>query len=185
MKITITGPRSVGKTTISKIVARKLDLKYVSSDEIGEKALQKKGGLDKAIKSGLIKEFIKKKGYNLILNEYKKDNFVFDLSVGSFTSTEFKRASKEVRTIAKKKSVVIALLPSKIERDSIKTLYTREIERTHFKNVDKSILLERTKRRYPQQKEILLKNSNFIIYTKGKSPLNVANEIIDSIKKIK
>lgn len=37
MNITITGPRSVGKTTISKLIAKKLKLKYISSDEIGEK----------------------------------------------------------------------------------------------------------------------------------------------------
>ena len=48
MKITITGPRSVGKTTISKIVAKKLRLNYFSSDEIGEKHL-KKEGVNKAI----------------------------------------------------------------------------------------------------------------------------------------
>lgn len=58
---------------------------------MGEKALKKVGGLDKAIKLGLIKEFIKRRGYVLILDQYRKDNFVFDLSVGSFTSTEFKR----------------------------------------------------------------------------------------------
>lgn len=55
MKITITGPRSVGKSTIGRLVARKLKMKYISSDEIGDKALKKEGGLDKAIKSGIIK----------------------------------------------------------------------------------------------------------------------------------
>jgi len=185
MEITITGPRSIGKTTISKLIAKKLNLKYISSDEMGEKALRKVGGLDKAIKSGLIKEFIKKRGYVLILDQYKKDNFVFDLSVGSFTSTEFKKASREVRSAAKKNSLIVALLPSKSDRESIDLLYTREIKRTHFKKVDKLSLLERTKRRYPEQKGILLKNSNFIIYTKNKTPLKIANEIINSIRSIK
>ncbi|MBT6823985.1 cytidylate kinase, partial [archaeon] len=32
MIITITGPRSVGKSTVSKILAKKLKLKYTSSD---------------------------------------------------------------------------------------------------------------------------------------------------------
>lgn len=183
MKITITGPRSVGKTTISKIVAKKLNLDYISSDEMGEKALKKFGGLDRTIKSGLIKEFIKKRGYVLILDQYKKDNFVFDLSVGSFTSTEFKRASREVRSAAKKNSLIITLLPSKNERESIKILYDREIKRDHFKKVDNSVLLERTKKRYPEQKEILLKNSNLIIYIKGKTLSKITKEIINFIKK--
>jgi cytidylate kinase len=34
MRIAITGPRSVGKSTISKIVAEKLNLKYISSDDL-------------------------------------------------------------------------------------------------------------------------------------------------------
>ena len=63
MIITITGPRSVGKSTISKIVAKKLNMRYVSSDKIGEKAIKKEGGLDKAIKSGVIGKFIKKSAY--------------------------------------------------------------------------------------------------------------------------
>jgi len=185
MKITITGPRSVGKTTASKIVAKKLNLKYISSDEIGEKALKKYGGLDKAIKSGLIKEFIQKRGYVLILNQYKKDNLVLDLSIGSFTSTEFKRASREVRSAAKKNSIVIGLLPSKSDRESIKILYNREIKRKHFKKTDKNQLLDRTKRRYPEQKDILLKNSDKIVYTKGKTPIKVAKEIVGYIRGVR
>jgi adenylate kinase family enzyme len=80
MKITIVGPRSVGKTTIAKMLARKLRLPYISSDEMGEKAMRKYGGLDAAIKSGIIKKFIKKSGYSIIRRAYKKDEFVFDLS---------------------------------------------------------------------------------------------------------
>ena len=73
MKITITGPRSVGKTTVSKLLAKNLKLRYYSSDEIGEKALKKEGGLDRAIKSGTIEKFIRKDAYNLIRNVYKKE----------------------------------------------------------------------------------------------------------------
>ena len=75
--ITIAGSRSVGKSTISKLVARKLKLKYVSSDKIGDKAFKKEGGLDKAIKDGKIKELIKAHGYRLILDQYNNDNLEF------------------------------------------------------------------------------------------------------------
>ena len=47
MRITITGPRSIGKTTVSKIVSEKLGFKRFSSDEIGEEAMKEKGGLSK------------------------------------------------------------------------------------------------------------------------------------------
>src|SRR3989344_5422199 len=104
MIITITGPRSVGKSTISKLVARKLGLKYVSSDEMGERALKKEGGLDKAIKSGVIGQFIKDSAYSLIREQYLKNNFVFDLSGGAVSSKKFPEASEKVRKIAKEKS---------------------------------------------------------------------------------
>jgi adenylate kinase family enzyme len=164
--ITITGPRSVGKSTISKLLSKKLKLKYISSDELGEKLSKNFGGLDKAIKSGKIKELIRKKGYTEILKQYKKKNFIFDLSVGSYTSSDFKRASRQLRSVARKNSFVIGLLPSKKSGESIDFLYKREAKRSHFKNVDKEQLLERTKRRYPQQRDILLKNADKIIYVK-------------------
>ena len=39
MKITITGPRSVGKSTVSKILAIKLKLKYIDGDAEMDNAL--------------------------------------------------------------------------------------------------------------------------------------------------
>src|SRR3990167_6308605 len=99
MRVTITGPRSVGKTTVSKLVAKKLNLKYISSDEIVEEAFKEYGGLDKAIKSGKAEELIKKGFYNLIIDVYEHgDNFVFDLSGGAFSSTSLSEASLKVRT---------------------------------------------------------------------------------------
>ena len=147
MNITITGPRSVGKSTISKIVAEKLKLKYISSDEIGDKALKKNGGLDKATKSGIIIKFLKKNGYNLINNVYKnKNNYVFDLSGGSISSNKIKRASAQVRKNAKKKSIVIGLLPSNKINDSIDFLFKREVKRKHFKDMNRKDLFDKVKK---------------------------------------
>src|SRR3989338_148594 len=105
MIITITGPRSVGKSSVSRIVAEILKLNYVSSDEIGEDALKKEGGLDKAIKSGIIGKFIQGGAYNLIREMYEKDNFIFDISGGSISSGKYPEASEKVREIAKKNSI--------------------------------------------------------------------------------
>lgn len=178
MKITITGPRSVGKSTVSKLLAKKLKLNYLSSDEIGEKLTKKLGGLDKAIKSGIIKELIKKKGYSLLEDQYKKKNFVLDLSIGAFTSKDFKKASRNLRSTAKKNSIVIGLLPSKKSREAVDILYKREIRRKHFKKTPKEDLLRRTRKRYPEQRDILLENCKSIIYTKDKSPNEIVKEII-------
>lgn len=183
MNITITGPRSVGKTSISKILAEKMNLKYFSSDEMGDKYLKKEDGLDKAIKSGKIKKFIKKEGYSLIENVYKKEkNFVFDLSGGAFTSKKFKEVSKKVREIAKKKSIVIGFLPSKNIFSSIWVLFNREIKRKHFENYNKFFLFYKTLKHYSRFPKILRENSDFIIYTKNKKPENIVKEIIEKIK---
>jgi shikimate kinase len=183
MRITITGPRSVGKSTISKIVAEKLNLKYISSDAIGEEALKDYGGLDKATKTGIIKEFIKKGGYNLIREVYQKeDNFVFDLSGGSISSRHFPEASKEVRAIANEKSIVFGLLPSKDINKSIKFLFDREKERVHFKSMDSSELLKKVDNHFRKFPLVLKEFCNYIIYTENKDPEKVADEMIKKLK---
>jgi len=182
MIITITGPRSIGKSTISRLVSKKLKLRYLSSDEIGEKALKKEGGLDKAIKSGLIKKLIKKGAYSLIRKEYLRDNFVFDLSGGSISSTEFPEASQKVRKIANAKSIVIGLLPFKDKNKSIKLLFNREKKRKHFKDLDKKVLLSKVKRHYKKFPPILKNFCNILIYTENKNPKEIANEIVNRLK---
>ncbi len=182
MIITITGPRSVGKSTISKLVARKLRMKWVSSDEIGEKAMKKHGGLDKAIKSGVIKKFIKGSAYSLIRAEYKKDNFVFDLSGGSITSEKFPEASEKVRKITVKKSIVVGLLPYKDEKKSIKHLFSREQKRKHFKGMDKKELMEKTKRSYPRFPRVFKDICDFVVYTEKRKPKEIAEEIVKKIE---
>lgn len=183
MIITITGPRSIGKSTISKIVAKKLKLKYLSSDEIGEKAMKKHGGLDKAIKSGLIKKFIKKGAYNLIRREYRKDNFVFDLSGGSISSTDFPEASEKVRKIAKSKSTVIGLLPFTDEEKSIKLLFKREKNRKHFKKTNKKELSERVKRHYKKFPKIFNRFCDVVVYTENEKPNVLADKIVDYVNR--
>ncbi len=133
MRITVTGPRSVGKSTISRLLAKRIKIKYYSSDEIGEKAMKRYGGLDKSIKSGIIDKFIKKSAYGLIRNVYKEDNLVFDLSGGAISSKKHSEASKKVREIAKNNSIIVGLLPYKNDSKSIKFLFSREKRRKHFK----------------------------------------------------
>lgn len=183
MIITITGPRSVGKSTISKLLAKKLKLNYTSSDEIGEKTFEKEGGLDKAIKSGIIGKFIKDSGYSLIREEYLKDNFVFDLAGGAVSSKKFPEANAKVRKIAKEKSIIIGLLPSKSVKESIEFLFEREKERSHFKEMDKKDLLEKTKESYRKFPPIFKKLCNKIVYVKDKSAEDVAEEIIKKFEK--
>lgn len=183
MIITITGPRSVGKSTISKILAKKLKMKYISADAIGEKALKKHGGLDNAIKTGIIKNFIKKRGYSLLKKEYKKDNFVFDLSAGSISSEDFPKASKELRNLAISKSLVIGLLPFEDKNSSINLLFKRERKRVHFNNLNKKELLSKTRKHYIKLIPLFNTFCDIIIYTENKDPRIISDNIIKLIKK--
>lgn len=183
MNLTITGPRSVGKTTICKEIAKKLKLKYISSDEMGEKAFEKQGGLDKAIKSGAIKKFIEDSAYSLIRGVYaKEDNFVFDLSGGAVSSDRFKEVSELVRTTAKKNSFVIGMLPSKNSKESIAFLFEREKEREHFRGMDKVELFEKVEKSFNRFPGIFSKFCGKIVYTKGKSTKKIVEEIIEEVK---
>jgi len=182
MKITITGPRSIGKTTVSKVLAKKLNLKYYSSDEIGEKNLKKEGGLDKAIKSGSIGKFIKESSYSLIREVYEKDNFVFDLSGGAFGSRKYAEASERVRKTSKENSIIIGLLPSKNENESVKFLFEREKVREHFKNIGVKELLAKTKEDYSKFPQLFKEFCDVIVYIKDKTVDEIVNEIIGKIK---
>lgn len=176
--ITITGPRSVGKSTVSKLLAKELKKKYISSDEIGEKALKKQGGLDAAIKSGAIKEMIRNKGYSLIKNIYAKEkNFVYDLSIGAFTSKDFPEASAELRNLANKKTILIGLLPCRNNLRAILFLFNRERKREHFRESKKLWLLRKTARNYKRAKRIFEKEMENIIYTWSKSSEEIVKEI--------
>lgn len=181
MKVTITGPRSVGKTTISKLLAKRLKLKYVSSDEIGGRHLKKYGGLDKAIKSGIIGKFIKASSYGLIREVYKNDNFVFDLSGGAVSSKKYAEASQKVRKIAKENSIIIGLLPSKNINESINFLFERERLRIHFKETDKRELFEKVKKDHKKILPLFRELCDFVIYVKGKNIKKIVKEIVDNI----
>lgn len=183
MNVTITGPRSVGKTTVSKLVAKKMKLEYVSSDGLGEKEFKKYGGLDKVIKSGKIKKIIDSGGYSLILDVYKKNkNFVFDLAGGAFTSRSMGKTSEEIRGVAKKKSKIVGLLPCKNNFLAILILFKREIKRPHFKKYNKIKLFIRTFRKYPFIKKILIKNSDFVVYINRRTPKEISEEIVDKVR---
>jgi shikimate kinase len=181
MRIVLTGPRSVGKSTVSKLVAEKLGLKYISSDEIGEKLSKKHGGLDAAIKSGIIRQIIKTKGYTVLIKLFKQDNFVLDLSGGSISSRRTPKASRELRTAAKKSSIIIGLLPYKTKNKSIEFLSKREKKRKHFSHLTKKEIYTSTKDSYEKFPPIFKSFCDKIIYTENKSPEIIAEEIVNII----
>jgi len=182
--ITITGPRSVGKSTVSKLLAKELKKKYISSDEIGDKALKKFGGLDNAIKSGDIKKELEKRGYGLIKEVYNKEkDFVFDLAGGAFSSKTFSEISFSVRKLAKEKSFVIGLLPFRNSLKSILFLFRREKKREHFLKMNRLKLLRKTRKSYVRLLPLFKRDVDVLIYTRNMSPEKIVRELVEVLEK--
>ena len=169
MIYTIIGSRSVGKTTISKLLAKKLNFQSYECDKLMDHVLKEEGGLDYCIKNNK-KELIYSLGTKLIEDLLEKENAVLDVPGGSISSkTE----------LGQKYSQIIGLLPYQNDNMSIEFLFEREKNREHFKDLNQNDLLEKTKIDYFKTKPHLIDVSNILIYVENKSK----NEIIDQIVK--
>lgn len=154
MKLTLIGPRSVGKSTIGKLLTKKIRVKYLEGDKLMHKELKKYGGLDKTIKSGKI-YLIAQKSIPLIKKSLKNKKIILDLAGGAISSKKYKKISKEIIKIIKKHSLVIGLLPSKNDTESINFLFKKEVKRKHFLKTNKSILKNEVQKDYLKLKSKL------------------------------
>ena len=127
MRITITGPRSVGKSTVAEILGIKLKLKYIDGDAEIDKALKDLGGLYQMMSDGRVNEILER--FIPLLSEFfEQDDFIFDLAGGAMTpgrDATKENYAKKIRGMIKD-SRVILLLPSMHEDTAIKTLQERE-----------------------------------------------------------
>ena len=158
MNVTIVGPRSIGKSTISRILSKKLGYEHAESDNLMHNEMIKYGGLDKAIKTGKT-ELIMKKGPKVADNALRNDKIVFDLAGGAISSrkgTKMGVCQKIIKTISKK-SYVVGLLPFENDEKSIKLLFQRERKREHFSGMDLEELNENVRKDYLKLKPILKK----------------------------
>ena len=183
MKLVINGPRSVGKTTLSKVLSKKLNLTYIEFDKEMDKALEDLGGLHQALKEDQIEETMKRT--NIVLKEIlAKDNIVLDLAGGATGRREY---AEENRTILKD-SEVILLLPNRHEATAIKTLQDREIKRDHFLSLqDSGHLTERQiklrlRTHYTKNLPFWKEFANHIVYSDNRTPEAIAEEIISLVK---
>lgn len=179
MKITLVRPRSVGKSTIGKLLSKKL--KYTEGDKLMHKKLKKHGGLDKVIKSRK-SNLIAKNAIPLIKKALKNKSLILDLAGGAISSRKHKKISKQIINLIKKESILIGLLPSKNNRESIKLLFNREKKRKHFLKINKKELQKEVKKDYLKLKPKIKKYSNIIVYTKNKKPIQIINEINKRLK---
>jgi len=188
--ISLVGPRSVGKSSIGKILSQKLKYNYIDLDKFSEKELKNEGGI-----RGFIKKRRNKDTSNLVWKNYwkyqhkfllkifsKSTKIVLDVGGGTFVEV-FSKIKRNANLIAKK-SKVICLLPSKKDSTAINILTKREMNRSHWKekNLSKKEMKIIVKRDYLAAKEIYLKKSEIIFYTENKSKKQIVNELLNKIK---
>jgi len=156
------GARSVGKTTIGKVLAKKLKIRFYDLDDIVDKDLH---GLD-----GYIKRYgVKKYRYieHEILKEFVRtlpENFVLSLGGGTIAS-QYKSLSRKNQGILKSLGKIIYLRPAISKKDSIKILYANELKRKGDKSLKEIIKLHGLREHIYENicdKKIILKDKSMV-----------------------
>lgn len=139
--IFLIGPGAVGKTTYSKLLAKKLKIKAIDLD-------------DEFIKEiGHIRKYCHKYGYEKyhalnsklfykLLAENRKTRCIFAISPGALMRGITKIKNKNIDKI-NKNGISILLMPSKNFKDSVKIIFNREQKRHWYK--DQNALLKKIK----------------------------------------
>lgn len=173
MKIIIVGPRSIGKTTIGKSLAKRLRIKYLDFDEIVGKKLK---SIDNHIKNYGIESYRKHENKILkkvILELPKK--CIMSIGGGTITSQFSKLNNRNIKYI-RKEGMIIYLSPSENYKEAIKILNKYEQKRRGGKNI------EETTKLFMIRKPIYDKIFDIKITTKQKSNKKIINEIIKKLK---
>ncbi len=186
--ISLVGPRAVGKSTIGKELSVISKYDFINLDKVMQKKLKPQGGIiGYANKNswnkyfGLVNAKLKK-----IFVKYKHKDLILDLG-GGITASIY-RESKVNATFVKKNSIIILILPSKIKKESLNVLFLREHLRRKAgmypwsKNWSKKRFnKEMVTDHYSQRVPIFKEHANHIVYTKYRSPKQVARNILKLI----
>jgi len=90
--LTLTGMMGVGKTTIGKILAKKLDYKFIDVDKLIE---DKEGLSISFIFKNKSESYFRKVENEMTFAELKKDNSVISLGGGAFLNSSIRRIAKK------------------------------------------------------------------------------------------
>jgi shikimate kinase len=173
MKIVVTGPRSVGKSTASQLLAEVLEMPYVSSDALLDERLASQGGLVEVMKQGPSPR-INEEGIALVeVAMARPDDFVFDLAGGAIGSP----ATRDSVLPCLRGAFVVGLLPCEDDDQSIELLWQREQRREHFQGADEGELRAKVERDYRRLKEPLVGRADRVIVTAAKSARDIVEEI--------
>jgi shikimate kinase len=186
--ISLVGPRTVGKTTIGKELSVISGYKFIDIDQVMLKKLKDKGE---------IFGYVNKLGWNNyfklvntalkeIIKKYKNKSIILDLGGGT-TSAKYESCKLNAELI-KDNSENFLILPAKNIKENIKIIIKREHARLKqqgiihwaytwpIKKFDAKI-----RKDYYKRVPIFKKNAHHIVYTKYKSPNQVAKNILKLI----
>ena len=91
--LTLTGMMGVGKSTIGKIIAKKLNYKFIDIDKVIE---AKEGTSINSIFRNKDESYFRKIEKEVVLHEFKKINSVISLGGGAFLSNTVRKSAKKL-----------------------------------------------------------------------------------------
>jgi len=169
MRFIFIGPRSIGKSTVGKVLAQKLNFKYFDFDEYVELKIN---GIDQHIKNNSVESY-------RIEEEKILKQFILELpkkcvvSVGGGTvASQFQDISLRNAKILKSVGTIIYLSPSEDKEAATKILLEREQKRKDDKDHSETIKL------FEIRKSVYEKIFDIKIEVKNKSPSEIVEDII-------
>ncbi len=172
MRIFIIGPGGVGKSTVGKILAEKLDYGLIDLDT---EFMNQVGDIGIFINSHGYRKYCSKNSelFYLLLNS-SKEKTIFVLSSGFLVHENFSTlTSKHAKTLTET-GISILLLPSKNIKETIEVVTKRQISRGI--GLDKIIESKKIKERFTKY----LKYGDIQIFSHDKAEI-IAQEMLNSL----
>ncbi|MBL7160464.1 MAG: hypothetical protein ISS93_01270 [Candidatus Aenigmarchaeota archaeon] len=176
--IAIVGPPAIGKSTVSKMVARRLKIPCYELDDI----VAKTSGYTscKILVEEKGRQYFWKIEHECLVNFFKEKQgkFIISLGGGVTSHPDPQGFVEKNRALLKKKIFTICLFPSKKKKDASTILWKRQQkdDRSHVKD-EKELSTYLDERR-----ERLLSSADRIIYTHHESAKKISDVILDLIK---
>lgn len=180
--ITMVGPRSVGKSTIGKVLAKELGWEFIDLDEYMNAVLKKDGGI-----GGFTDKYGWQTYMDLLHAELKKlleimqgKKLVLDCGGGTISS-QFPASAKNAHLLNRRSKIVL-ILPDENDETNLKLLLERERKRPHFTNYPIDVLEKKVREDYFERLPGMKQFAHEIIHTKLLPPRDVAiiiKKIID------
>lgn len=187
--LVLTGPRSVGKTTVAKLLAERLGMPWYDTDVLVNDGLSARFDealappqqpdaplphLVAAMKQGRFDWIATVLQESCKALAASRSNHVLAAAGGAFAYPEVVGALHEG-------GLVVGLVPSMDATESAKVLFGRERQRPHFRGVPDAELLDRCRDHVAQVLELLDKEADNVLCVGDDGPDAVADSLIGTL----